>query len=984
MKKTNKPTNTNPIKPFWSWNDKLEKGKLVSQIDSMRQVGIGGFFMHARGGLITEYMSEEWFSDIEACLDKAKETGLEAWAYDENGWPSGFANGIVPQMGEDYQQKRLLITKYGKEELPPRIIAYYKQTDNKFTRIEEPENDCIVIGYDINIYYVDTFNPEAIKAFIENTHQKYYERFSERFGKDLKGFFTDEPQYGGGFRIPWSQVMPTLFKEKYGYNILDIFPYLFFDIGDFAPYRADFYNFVSMQFKDSFIKQMYDWCSAHNCKLTGHVMNEHDLGAQMASTAGAMSCYEYFHEPGIDWLGRKISSPLTPKQLGSVAAQLGKKTLTETFALCGWDVSLNELKWIAQWQMVNGVTSLCPHLEGYSMKGCRKRDYPASLFTQLPWFKDGYPILSNYFTNLGQLLDSGKEDAPILVVHALQSVYTSYNPNDTTELSKRIESFEKTVQSLNDNHIPHHYGDEIIMTNHGLVNGNELVVGKYAYKVVFLPELTNIALNTLNLLKEFAGNSGKIVYTGEFPKKVDGRNNDALEILKLKCIKIDCVAEIRNTFSDLISISVLKEEKQNPNIHLMHRYLDDGRELLYLVNLVNNDENCVVKINGKYTVYDYDVIDSSEKQAETLTCGNETVIKTDFAPYGSFVYILDKSIKDICNTDKTETVKIQLDSSFNIERCDDNALTLDYCEYRVDGGEWQQPCPIIVLQKRLINLERNCNIEMRFSFKIDKMNFSKLNLCIEAPELYSFEINGKPFEFKDNGEFVDHSIRRCSIKDYVALGDNYITVKGQFYQNENVYRVLFTPGIHEVEKNKLTYDTELESIYITGDFGILTEETYHYGERRCIHAGHTYTITSMPKTVNIENITESGFWFFSGKISLQQKFTVAKQNNIKYNISLTKLNAPAARLIINGKYAGTFAFAPYVFDVTNYIQDGENEILIELLSGNRNLLGPHHKPYGESYSVGPSTFTDVPGWSDAPGTVPWTDNYSFVLFGAEI
>ena len=49
--------------------------------------------MHARAGLETEYMSDEWFDSIKICIDEAKKFGMEAWAYDENGWPSGFADG---------------------------------------------------------------------------------------------------------------------------------------------------------------------------------------------------------------------------------------------------------------------------------------------------------------------------------------------------------------------------------------------------------------------------------------------------------------------------------------------------------------------------------------------------------------------------------------------------------------------------------------------------------------------------------------------------------------------------------------------------------------------------------------------------------------------------------------------------------------------------------------------------------------------------
>ena len=79
--------------PFWSWNDRLEEGELRRQIGRMQELGMSGFFMHARGGLETEYLSDEWFHAVNVCIDEAKKRGMEAWSYDENGWPSGFAGG---------------------------------------------------------------------------------------------------------------------------------------------------------------------------------------------------------------------------------------------------------------------------------------------------------------------------------------------------------------------------------------------------------------------------------------------------------------------------------------------------------------------------------------------------------------------------------------------------------------------------------------------------------------------------------------------------------------------------------------------------------------------------------------------------------------------------------------------------------------------------------------------------------------------------
>ena len=81
--------------PFWSWNDRLEPEELRRQIRGMHELGMKGYFMHARGGLETEYLSDEWFECVDACIDEGKKLGMESWSYDENGWPSGFGGGIV-------------------------------------------------------------------------------------------------------------------------------------------------------------------------------------------------------------------------------------------------------------------------------------------------------------------------------------------------------------------------------------------------------------------------------------------------------------------------------------------------------------------------------------------------------------------------------------------------------------------------------------------------------------------------------------------------------------------------------------------------------------------------------------------------------------------------------------------------------------------------------------------------------------------------
>ncbi|MCH5213527.1 MAG: hypothetical protein J1G06_10980, partial [Oscillospiraceae bacterium] len=95
--------------PFWSWNCKLEKNELLRQIDCLREMGFGGFNMHARSGLDTKYLGDEFMGLVADCAKYAEEQNMLAWLYDEDRYPSGAAGGYVTKKIEN-RQKYILFT----------------------------------------------------------------------------------------------------------------------------------------------------------------------------------------------------------------------------------------------------------------------------------------------------------------------------------------------------------------------------------------------------------------------------------------------------------------------------------------------------------------------------------------------------------------------------------------------------------------------------------------------------------------------------------------------------------------------------------------------------------------------------------------------------------------------------------------------------------------------------------------------------------
>jgi len=93
---------------YWGWLENITPEETVWQIEKMHEAGLGGYVMHARGGLTMPYMGKQWIDSVKAMIDTGKKYGMYTIVDDEHGWPSGFGAGKVNGRGEDYQLKYLL------------------------------------------------------------------------------------------------------------------------------------------------------------------------------------------------------------------------------------------------------------------------------------------------------------------------------------------------------------------------------------------------------------------------------------------------------------------------------------------------------------------------------------------------------------------------------------------------------------------------------------------------------------------------------------------------------------------------------------------------------------------------------------------------------------------------------------------------------------------------------------------------------------
>ncbi len=983
----NPPAEYRPI-PFWSWNDKLEPEELRRQVREMKAAGLGGFFMHARGGLRTAYLSDEWMECVRTCLDEAGKCGISGWLYDENGWPSGFGGGLVNGLGVKYQQKYLRYEFLDAADLEAEertnTISWYDAATLELLGETLPPGTTgklLRCYYEVNPYYVDNLDPKVVREFLKVTHQHYYESLPKELLAHLKGIFTDEPQLSRKGLL-WSFVLEEEYWKAYHCELLKELPMLFLGTAESDAVRIRFWSLVARLFSENFMKQIRDWCDEKGWLLTGHHVLEETCQAQISSNGSIMTQYQHYHIPGMDHLGRTEPSPVAMVQLVSSAMQFGQKQiLSESFALSGWNINFFGLRWMFQQQFAHGVNLVCPHLSSYTLRGLRKRDYPASLFVHQPWWND-YRSVNDYFARTGMLLAEGKATTEVLVLHPLSSAWCHYTGDESNPALKHYtDTLTRLTVALDAHQIAHHYADEQIVAANGSFEKGRIRIGLQSYDFVLIPQIANLSKPMLELLRQFAAAGGRILTV---------RNR--LEPGKLTIDGEPASAEVRNFYRSLPAFDseaaapaaagaglagrpTVAAQNGAPATQILSTFRDladlDGRpgRFFFVANKAYN-QPCRVHLelprNGGRQV---ELIDPATGSFSILSGvhrhGEYLSFDYAFAPGAAAMFFVAghpaKHAPSVTVEDPFQApAKKLLSSEFTLAALPENILTLDRCRYRVDNGGWIRD-DVSVIQGRLLALKRDCELEIEYDFDLDD-DFdlaTPLSIAVETPELFTFALNEVPFAAQVSGYLFDRAFERIALPGNLKTGRNVIYMKMHYHQDEEVYARLQRALKFETEYNMLTYDTEVESIYLCGNFTCRhtgrVEPLLRGAER--LHGTFSLGPGAVGKSIHADDLVTAGYPFFAGKAVLRREFelTANEAESIRL-LRFVPIGANSYRIRINGDEAGFWSYGFAAFRIDQLIHAGRNTLEVELVTSLRNMLGPHHLAEGESYAVNTLSF----------------------------
>jgi len=608
----------------WHWNDRLSKKVISSQLKDMHIHKAGSVWplpspkdfrpTYMPTFLEPDYLGDEYLKIYRHMVKEANRLGLKVWLYDEGGWPSGMVCGRLVKKNPTLRRQLL-----GREEIKPKkgesvkvsedcLSAFLYQNDQFVRRLAPGTEEKINIDngrieifrvnsidpaltrsdkpVDAATFYPDLLNPESTREFIRMTHEVFKKAVGEYFGKTIPLIFIDE---AGVTNLPWTNDLISDFKKKHGYDISEKLPDLFRpDSPEGMLTRVDYYDWWSRRFAEAFWGQIQSWCRKNGVLLAGHLAGDGDsgtLGARIYGFGNPLRVLRKLDIPGVDAIwrqifpGKKAAINLTfgkskhekrindnhhfSKYASTVAHQEGKPwAITESFAVYGAGLTLEQMKWITDFQYVRGANIMTMGIYPLSTKehfmgGIR------------PLFGGKNPlwpymdIYHAYTARISYLLSLGKPAIETAVYYPVRDLWAG-----GPEINKVVVAHDKLVNVLLDNQCDFDFiDDDVLEEKSTRVIKGKLRVGAMNYSAVCVSWTRWMKEKSREQLARFISGGGKVLWVD------DSHNSDRPKgVIDLK------FSELKKHLNPLVRI-----EPQNKDFRVCKRRLANGN-LYFITN----------------------------------------------------------------------------------------------------------------------------------------------------------------------------------------------------------------------------------------------------------------------------------------------------------------------------------------------------------------------------------------------------------------
>ncbi len=929
--------------PFWFLNGEISRAAIEWEMDQMLSKGITEMVIHPRYGLSIPYLSEEYWELIGWCIESAKKRGMRVWLYDELNWPSGTAGLTVQKANPDFVGKYLNVNRLVRREID---LQAFEMGDIVLAGLVE--RGCILeaailkspeelesVPADWTVFncaikkdpaYIDTLNPAAVRHFRKVTHEEYYKRFKNEFGRTIRAIFTDEPSIYwvsvgyDDWNLPYTNDLFDTFKEKYGYDAIPRIPNLFYLCAETRSFRADFWEHVSNLFNERYHGTLANWCHAHGVIYTGHGHHEEPIRYQIRFSGDLLSGLRNMSVPGVDHLGKATLgnqwiSIIGHKLAASAAAQeCCPRVMSESFGCMYYDTTFLDLKKVVDWQFSLGVNLIVPHAIFHTISSLTKREAPPSFFFQSPLWED-FDAFSEYLNVMTELLAGGKPVQRVLVLYPITALWAAYQTDRKTDEFEFLDNWLNSLCiELMKRHIDFSFVDYRKLQE-AKVSDGKIVIGNLECDILLIPPTQFIRQSEQDILNKLADQDVKVNF---FYRTGETASENLPPTVPINFVRTGDMEAFLTDLQVFINSDVDIAGPDSTSVNLF-RVKKEGFDVSLIVNRRNSPAEIAVRVRG---FENFCLIDPSLGGWKTgsVQKGNRREVYVKLNPFET-IFLL-ASANDLHIPEGIKEIKTPLTDfakSFQIQ-LDEQVLELEYnvaClfKFRYFGSKGDYPDYDVRTEPRFIPV----------NWDATNYRFEEYAGVYETDLVLEKEIDN--LRLVVDKDYADCRVFLNGVELMLKKSEAWITdpedldanLDGFLHTGKNVFKV--------ESPTKLS-----EPLRIVGSFAVKNREA---------------PVTIQPLSDSHDPFSpEECFPFFSGTATYSAVFQLPKIKAASRLVLRLGDVRDTAAVYLNGKLVGKRLWPPYDIELTGCAKPGVNRLRIEVRNNLSNILYGNPRPFG--------------------------------------
>ncbi|MEN6576161.1 MAG: hypothetical protein ABFD90_07445 [Phycisphaerales bacterium] len=500
-------------------------------VTGFRDLGLGGIVCNVN---FSEYLVSptHWETLVQA-VEACRKAGLVVWIYDEEGYPSAAAGGLVLKQNPAYEALAMTYDPSRPEPFALRPSYEHTHASNNYHAARR---------------YPNLIDEQAIRCFIEVTHQAYWNRLKDYFGTTIQAFFTDEPSLMAVNigplpdevrtkvrvadpldpnvkplpSVPWVRDLPAQYRERYGQDILAARRSLFEGTSEAdRQVRRQFWSLIADLTAQRYFGQIRQWSREHGVASSGHTLWEETPLHHVPLEGNGLKALQQMDIPGLDLLSSDpqavIYSGWMTAALPASAAILngGRRVMTEvsdfsqTMAGQG-PASLADMQATAAWQAAFGVTEFTLYYSHHQRQ------------------PDDYRRYCDYVGRLNAVLREAQFAPRVLLYYPIYDLWPEYLPvaqkltqeTQSARLRQIVQSFLELGQRMVRRQIPFALVDHESLAGVEVRDGNLWIAG-HPFAALVLPAGVELPESAASVTERFKSSGGKVLSDNTAKAEID-------------------------------------------------------------------------------------------------------------------------------------------------------------------------------------------------------------------------------------------------------------------------------------------------------------------------------------------------------------------------------------------------------------------------------------------------------------------------------